>query len=194
MILTAGDTIHLRKGRIHAAGFSMVEIALAVGIMGFCLVAVLGLLPTGMNTQRSAQEEARAASALEMVASAAESLRFTSRSSGNATWAFPNYFSDNPDPANNPSVVWVSQGPWNVTFFVSEGGLIIPTNDTTTAKRQTLYIKVYPPQVEGQPVQIYAALAWPYKGSDTTTTTPAQMAGRQGFSDSVVAYTPSSSF
>ena len=34
--------------------------------------------------------------------------------------------------------------------------MIIAGNDNTTPRRQTLYVKIYPPQVEGQPVQIYA--------------------------------------
>lgn len=178
----------------NLGGFSMIEVALAIGIIGFCLLAVIGLLPTGLQGQRSAQEQARASSAITMVASAAESLRFTTRDSlGNATWAFPRYFSDNPNPDTNPTTVSVAQSPWNFAFFVSEGGLIIASDDTTTAKRQTLYVKVYPPTVEGRPVQIYVAVAWPYKGTDSTNTTPTEMKGREGFLDSFVAYTPKAS-
>jgi hypothetical protein len=180
--------------QISAAGFSMIEVALAVGVMGLCLLAVIALLPTGINAQRSARDQARGASALDMVACAAESLRFVSRSSGNATWAFPNYFSDSPDPSSNPSLVWVTQAPWNVTFFISEGGLIIPSNDTTTIRLQTLYAKIYPPQVEGQPVQIYAVLAWPYRPTDTASNTLVDFVGRQGLLETFVASTPNASF
>ena len=176
--------------RKRATGFSMIEVTLAVGIIGFSLVAVIGLLPTGLRTQQDAQEEARAASALNMVASAAESLRFAGRTGGGATWAFPNYFSDNPDPSTNPTQVAVGQTAWDRTFFISEGGLIIPTNDTTTIRRQTLFVRVYPPQIEGQPVRVYAAVAWPYKPSDTNTTTRQDLTGRQGYVDALVAYTP----
>jgi uncharacterized protein (TIGR02598 family) len=166
----------------------MIELALAIGVFGFCLLAVVGLLPTGLNTQRFSQEQSRAGSALDMVYSAAQSLQFTGRTSGNATWSFPIYFSD----SSTAAIVWVSQGAWNYTFFVSDGGLIIPSTDTTTGRRQTLYVKVYPPQIEGQPVQIYAAVAWPYKPTDTSVTTPAQMIGREGFMDTLVAFTPKS--
>lgn len=175
-------------------GFSLIEVVLAIGVIGFCLLAVVGLLPTGLNGQRSAQEQARATSAINMVASAVESLRFTARDgSGNATWAFPQYFSDNPNPSSNPTLVKVTDVPAEYTFFVSDGGLIIPAGDTTSTKRQTLYVKVYPPAIEGRPVQIYAAIAWPYKPSDSNTTTPSQMAGREGFLDSYIAYTPKAS-
>jgi uncharacterized protein (TIGR02598 family) len=91
----------------HQTGaFSMIELALAIGIFGFCLLAVIGLLPTGLNTQRLSQEQSRAGSALDMVYSAAQSVRYTGRTAGNATWSFPAYFSD----SNSAFIFWVSQG------------------------------------------------------------------------------------
>lgn len=45
----------LRAGR--AAGFTMVEIALCLAIIGFALVAIIGVLPIGMNTQKDNREE-----------------------------------------------------------------------------------------------------------------------------------------
>jgi len=168
----------------------MVEVVMSLGIISICLLAVVALLPTGLNSQQAAQEEAHAVTALNMVTSAAESLRFTSRAGGNATWTFPSYFSDDPV---TPRTVYVTQSEWTLTIFIDEAGLIIPSSDTTTVKRQTLYVSVYPPQVEGQAVRIYAAVAWPYKPSDGASTGPAQMRGRQGFVDALIAYTPKSS-
>ena len=167
----------------------MIELALAIGVFGFCLLAVVGLLPTGINTQRASQEQARAGTALNMVCSAAQSLHYKGRDTGKPTWEFPAYFSD----SSTAAIFWVSQTPWNYTFFVSDGGLIIPATDTTTSRRQTLYVKISPPQVEGQPVQIYAAVTWPYKPTDTTSTTLDQMIGREGFMDTFVAFTPRAS-
>jgi type II secretory pathway pseudopilin PulG len=37
--------------------FTMVEIAIAIGVIGFALVAVIGVLPTGMNTQKDNRED-----------------------------------------------------------------------------------------------------------------------------------------
>ena len=174
-------------------GFSIIEVTVALGIIGLALIAIVGLLPTGLQTHSTAQEEARATSALNMVTSAAESLHYYNPlGSANPTWAFPHYFSDNPDPVTNPTMVWVTQAPWSFTFFVSDGGMIIPTNDTTTRRRQTLHVHVYPPQTFGQPVKIYAAIAWPYQPTDTSSTTPADMGGRQGFIDTLVTFTPTS--
>ena len=38
-------------------GFTMVEIAICLAIIGFALIAIIGVLPIGMNTQRDNREE-----------------------------------------------------------------------------------------------------------------------------------------
>jgi uncharacterized protein (TIGR02598 family) len=50
-----------------AAGFSLVEVALALGIAAFCLISVFGLLPVGLNTNSTTLEQANAASAAESI-------------------------------------------------------------------------------------------------------------------------------
>ena len=40
-----------------SAGFTMVEIALCLAIIGFALVAIIGVLPTGLNVQQTNREE-----------------------------------------------------------------------------------------------------------------------------------------
>lgn len=47
-----------RVARIGAeAGFTMVEIALSIGVIAFALVAILGVLPTGITVQKDNREE-----------------------------------------------------------------------------------------------------------------------------------------
>jgi uncharacterized protein (TIGR02598 family) len=41
-------------------GFTLVEIVVAIGIIAFAIVAILGLLPIGLATGRSSQDESRA--------------------------------------------------------------------------------------------------------------------------------------
>src|SRR5258708_308441 len=38
-------------------GFTMVEIAISLAVIGFALVAIIGILPTGMQVQRENREE-----------------------------------------------------------------------------------------------------------------------------------------
>lgn len=40
-----------------AAAFTMIEIALSLAVIGFALVAIIGILPTGMNVQKENREE-----------------------------------------------------------------------------------------------------------------------------------------
>jgi uncharacterized protein (TIGR02598 family) len=42
------------------AAFSLVEVTLALGVAAFCLVAVLGLLPTGLKTQQASVQQTTA--------------------------------------------------------------------------------------------------------------------------------------
>lgn len=185
----------MNLGRGLARAFSIIEVTLAVGIIGICLIAVVGLLPTGLNTHQIAQEEARAASALNMVASAAGSLHYYNPQNAQPTWAFPVYFSDSPTPETDPTIVWVTQTPWSFTFFVGEGGTIISRSDTTTVHRQLLYVRVQPPQTTTQPVRLYAAVVWPAKptdrsGRDDQGTGLSEMSGRQGFVETFVTFKP----
>jgi len=43
-----------------SAAFSLVEVTLALGVAAFCLIAVLGLLPTGLKTQQSSIQQTTA--------------------------------------------------------------------------------------------------------------------------------------
>src|SRR6266513_839727 len=50
-------TLKTTLARRHTAGFTMVEIALCLAIIGFALVAIIGILPSGMNVQKDNREE-----------------------------------------------------------------------------------------------------------------------------------------
>lgn len=45
------------RRRFRAAGFTMIEIAISLAVIGFALVAIIGILPTGMNVQKENREE-----------------------------------------------------------------------------------------------------------------------------------------
>jgi len=54
------------KGHVTSA-FSLVEVTLALGIAAFCLLAVFGLLPVGMQTNRNAKSQTRATNLMAAV-------------------------------------------------------------------------------------------------------------------------------
>jgi type II secretory pathway pseudopilin PulG len=43
--------------RSRQAGFTMLEIAISLGVIAFALIAIIGILPTGLQTQRDNREE-----------------------------------------------------------------------------------------------------------------------------------------
>src|SRR6266496_2974660 len=43
--------------RRSAGGFTMIEIAIALGVIGFALVAIIGILPAGLEVQRDNRSE-----------------------------------------------------------------------------------------------------------------------------------------
>ncbi len=43
--------------RRSESAFTMIEIAMAIGIIGFALVAIIGILPTGLNVQKDNRED-----------------------------------------------------------------------------------------------------------------------------------------
>ena len=52
MILNRMEQARIRASR----GFTLLEIAVCLGVIGFAIVAVLGVLPTGLNVQRDTRE------------------------------------------------------------------------------------------------------------------------------------------
>lgn len=47
----------VQRGKLRKAAFTMVEIALALAIIGFALVAIIGVLPAGLNVQKNNRQE-----------------------------------------------------------------------------------------------------------------------------------------
>src|SRR5436190_6127195 len=52
---------------LRARAFSLVEVTLALGIAAFCLIAVFGLMPIGVQTNRNATSQTRATNIMAAV-------------------------------------------------------------------------------------------------------------------------------
>jgi uncharacterized protein (TIGR02598 family) len=64
----------MRCGESKAGGFSVAELTLAIGIAAFCLVAIFGLVPVGVQTNRNATSQMTATS---LIAAVVADLRAT---------------------------------------------------------------------------------------------------------------------
>jgi len=65
----------------RSEAFSLVEVTLALGVAAFCLVAVFGLLPTGLNLTRAASEKSAAINIAAALVSDARSVEGATNSS-----------------------------------------------------------------------------------------------------------------
>jgi uncharacterized protein (TIGR02598 family) len=55
-----GVSIHSPRGHAARAGFSLVEVTIAIGIFAFIIVAILGLFPAALRQRADAAAESRA--------------------------------------------------------------------------------------------------------------------------------------
>lgn len=64
------------------AGFSLVEVTLALGVAAFCLIALFGLMPIGVQTNRNATSQT---AATDIMAAVLADLRATPKSVNTST-------------------------------------------------------------------------------------------------------------
>ncbi len=50
------------------SGFTLIEVLLGLGVMTFCLVVVIGLIPIGLETNKESRDETDAMSLVQMIA------------------------------------------------------------------------------------------------------------------------------
>ena len=79
----AHATISSKAASIGHPAFSLVEVVLALGLISFSLLAVVGLLPVGLKSIKNAREESAAANALNQLADALRNA--TANASGTYT-------------------------------------------------------------------------------------------------------------
>lgn len=58
----------MKRRPAASAGFSLVEVALAMGVTAFCLVSMIGLLTVGLTTNQSSSNETQALHVMSQVA------------------------------------------------------------------------------------------------------------------------------
>jgi uncharacterized protein (TIGR02598 family) len=74
----------MRRFNFTTTAFSLVEVTLALGIAAFCLIAVFGLMPIGVQTNRNATSQTAAGNIISAVVT---DLRTMPKTPGVAPWA-----------------------------------------------------------------------------------------------------------
>lgn len=104
-----------------AAGFSLVEFVLAIGVVSFAFVGVVGLMPNGLKTCQRAIELNVEAQISQRIASQMQLSPYASLKSNLASTSFPQYFDDEGMALSGPqgsvyTVTLDSASPVNMTL------------------------------------------------------------------------------
>lgn len=130
-------------------GFSLIEVAMALGIISFCLIPLLGMVPVGLASIKASREHAGAANCLELIAG---SLRQATATAGGyqANGAFSN-------------ICWSSTG----SAVVQMSNISIAGLPGTNAGDQRLaaYVEIIPPSTVGAATAARISVAWPQRAN-----------------------------
>jgi type II secretory pathway pseudopilin PulG len=120
----------------ESSAFSLVEVVIAIGVAAFCLVAMLGLIPTGVKSVKTATEQTVAAALLQEVAT---DLRNTQPGS-NTTPKLGLSLTNNGTATQTPGLS-IGSGSGGITspFYMSESGIVY-TNNTSMDARYGVFL------------------------------------------------------
>lgn len=164
----------------NPAAFSLVEVVLAIGIVSFALLAVVGLLPAGLKSIKNANEQAGAAN---VVGAISEALRVaTSLDGTNFTTSF----------AGKPITfaVTAGTGPSPAGLEWRELGLdgsANPMGKRLSARLEILNEPVASPLTPGRAV---ISVAWPAQADPTWNSANRTWTKAEGFVTTAIQFLP----
>lgn len=139
--------------------FSLIEVTVAIGIVAFCLISIVALLPAGLKSVKNANAEAAAAEALEQISSAIREAATNSDGDYVANGAFSD-------------LTWKTDGatlPAKTYYFNLAGQ---PTNSASA--RLVAYVQLTSPTNDVSTGRAQISVAWP--GAATWTSNAWQKA------------------
>jgi len=140
------------RRRIHfLAGFSLVEVTLALGVAAFCLLALFGLLPVGLQANQNSISQTAAASVLSSIIA---DLRAT------------------PKTSLTSSQYDITFGAEKSLYFDGEGRAVAPMDPNATPRYRVTINFPASPAGSFAPTFASLKLTWPAL-VDPATTTPA---------------------
>ena len=140
-------------------GFSLIEVVMALGIIGFSLVALIGLLPVGLNTQKKSSEEARAVQVLAQTVQLLKSVTVTSGS----TVTFPSPLQA---LAGSPPIRLVGDLAVDGTIVTGSGNTPVthggaPTISSSDIRGKIFIERLVSPTLSPKLMPFRISIAWP---------------------------------
>jgi uncharacterized protein (TIGR02598 family) len=161
--------------RCGVSGFSLVEVAVSMGIVAFCLVMLLGLLPGGINSNQSSFDQTAVASVAREIVT---DLRATQQSAASPYYQIP-------FPATGTSY----------TFFLREDGSPASSTgspalnvdaDATQKPSYRATVSFHPPAAGQRAASTASVLiTWPALANPKADTSPTRC---DGYYEVVVAF------
>ena len=118
--------LHPRRWR--AGGFSLAEVTIAVGITALGIVALLGLMPQGLDMARRTTEIAAEARILQQLTNELQQEQWTNLDTYNSTGQGGSRFYDDQGIEVTTNRSFLS---YVVRIEVPEANVVLPTNGTT---------------------------------------------------------------
>ena len=143
-------------------GFSLIEVTLSLGIIAFALVAVMGLLTAGLNSQKDAVDQSRGVQALNDITQAVRGIYVAE----NGALRFPPPLGS-PDPNPNNDLVKVAPGT-DPSFALMENGTLAALGNASLERRGTVFINQLP-VVANAPRAVFISVAWPHTATRSGT-------------------------
>ncbi len=125
-------------------GFSLIEVVLALAIMSFCLIVLLGLLPLSLATIKNASEETTGINVVSTVVSDLKSTPATAQTSPTYQLSLPTA---------------TSSGNQSQTIYLDQSGGALP-NATSAGARYKVTVTLSPPSLQNT-ITGLAKLSWP---------------------------------
>ncbi len=133
--------------RESSAAFSLIEVVIALGIVTFCLVSIVGLLPVGLKVVKNSHEESAAANALNQMAAAIRDATNSTNAPG--TYGAVGAFG---------SMTWSLGGAVaNYSKSLAMSGQPAPPSDARLVAR----VELVPPADAMSPGRAMISIAWP---------------------------------
>ncbi|HEX4084920.1 MAG TPA: prepilin-type N-terminal cleavage/methylation domain-containing protein [Chthoniobacteraceae bacterium] len=151
--------------------FTLVEVSLAMGVAAFCLLAMIGLLPMGINSNQATVQQMTAASLARTISA---DLRATPDVSGTATLS----------PVLKmvvPGVGTASSGTMESIYFASDGTAVSAVNAKANPAKETpayrATVTFLPPQTGRAATQVRIFITWPGMADSNWAVPPAAFTG-----------------
>jgi len=150
-----------KAGHLGYGGFSLIEVTIALGVAAFALIAILGLLQTGLTSQKATTEQTAATSIATMI--------YSDLIAASGTTATPQFKIDLSAAPPSPQTIYFSEA-GKPTGLIGSGAV--------TGSRYRASVDVHPAATTSKaPTGVRILVTWPAAADPLPSQWPSKQAG-----------------